>query len=280
MEYDDRERLDYDGHELQLYRWRADGIRDRLLVISHGLGENATRYAHVAEHFAAAAYEVVGFDHQGHGASSGARGRVRSIDSLVGETAAVLNAVDGPQYRHRVLWAHSMGGVLALAALREASFAERLSAVVVTSPGLIPGDPPNPLVKAAAGVLAKALPDVAIPNGLDLGDLSHDPAVAERYRADPLNHDRLSFRLSQVFLALPQNLLDAPTAPPDTPLLLMHGDADGICDVSGSRRYVDVNPGAPIVYREWPGLYHELHNEPQWREVLDVAQAFLNQRLR
>lgn len=279
MQYDDRERLDYDGYALQLYRWRTDPIRDRLLIISHGLGENATRYAHVAEYFVGEGFEVIGFDHQGHGASTGERGRIRSLASLIGETAAVLNAVDGPQYRHRVLWAHSMGGTVALAALRDASFAERLSAAVVTSPGLLTADRPNAVVRAVAGVLAKALPDLAIPNGLDLADLSHDPAVAARYTADPLNHDRLSFRLSQAFLALPRELLGAATAP-DTPLLLIHGDADGICDVEGSRRYARLNAEAPVTYREWPGGYHELHNEPYWREVLDVARDFLRDRLR
>ena len=280
MVHSSQQRLAYDGYQLQVYHWQTDPIRDRLLLISHGLGENALRYGHVAAYFAEAGYHVVAFDHQGHGASGGARGRVRSVSSIVGETAAVLNAVDGPQYRHRVLWAHSMGGVLALEALRNESFADRLSAAIVTSPGLIPGSHPGSVLRAAAGVLAKALPDVAIANGLELGDLSRDPTVAERYAADPLNHDRLSFRLGQVFLSLPQNLLEAPTAPEHTPMLLMHGDADGICDVTGSRRYVAANPDAPIVYREWPGYYHELHNEPEWREVLDVARAFLEERLR
>ena len=279
MEHTDQERVDQDGVQLQVYRWRADAIRDRLLLISHGLGEHARRYGHVAAYFVERGYEVVAFDHQGHGASSGRRGRIASVDSLVAETATVLNAVDGPQYRHRVLWGHSMGGLLALSALRDASFAERLSAAVVTSPNLRIVNPPNAAVRVAAGAMAKLLPDVAISNGLDAGDLSHDEAVVHAYRADRLNHDRLSFRLADALLSLPAPVL-APGGASETPLLLMHGNADGICDVNGSRAFVDAHPGAPVVYREWPGLFHELHNEPSYRTVLDTANNFLDERLR
>ena len=279
MQHTHQERLSHDGVQLQVYRWRADDIRDRLLLISHGIGEHARRYAHVAEYFVERGYEVVAFDHQGHGASGGARGRVVSVESLTAETAAVLNAVDGPQYRHRVLWAHSMGGLLALSALRDASFAERLSAVVVTSPSLRLTDPPNSLVRSAARALASALPNAAVGNGLDADDLSHDANVVTAYREDHLNHDRLSFRLANALLSLPAALL-RPGAAIETPLLLMHGAQDNICAVEGSRAYVAANPDAPLVYREWPGLKHELHNEPQWRDVLEVADNFLQARLR
>ena len=279
MEHTDQERLGHDGIQLQIFRWRPDAIRDKLLLISHGLGEHARRYKHVAAYFTARGYEVVAFDHQGHGASGGKRGRIVSKESLVGETAAVLNAVDGPQYRHRVLWGHSMGGLLALSALRDASFAERLSAAVVTSPSVRTVNPPNALTRAAAGLLAKVTPNAVMPNGLDAQALSHDQRVVDAYLADPLNHDRLSFRLADAFLSLPDALL-APGGASDTPLLLMHGSADDICDVNGSRAYVDAHPGAPIVYREWPGLLHELHNEPNHPEVLDTANNFLNERLR
>ena len=279
MQHTDQERLGHGDVQLQVFRWRPDAPRDRLLLLSHGLGEHARRYGHVAEYFTARGYEVVAFDHQGHGASGGKRGRIVSKESLVGETAAVLNAVDGPQYRHRVLWGHSMGGLLALSALREASFAERLSAAVVTSPSIRTVDPPNALTRVAAGLMASVAPNAAMPNGLDAQDLSHDQRVVDAYVSDPLNHDRLSFRLADAFLSLPEALL-APGGASDTPLLLMHGSADDICDVNGSRAYVDAHPGAPIVYREWPGLFHELHNEPKHLQIFEVANDFLEERLR
>ena len=279
MVHTSQERLPHDGLQLQLYRWRQDAIREKLLILSHGLGENALRYGHLAAYFAAEGYDVVAFDHQGHGASAGRRGRVKSVPSLIAETEAVLNAVDAPQYRHRVLWAHSMGGLLALEALREPSFADRLSAAVITSPSLALKDGPGAILRQLSWLAARVAPDLAIPNGLDPRHLSRDPEVARAYAADPLNHDRLSLRLGSAFLTLPVDLLAGAHAP-DIPLLLMHGDADDICDVTGARAYVAANPDAPIVYREWPGHYHELHNEPDYARVLDVARNFLDERLR
>lgn len=273
-------RLTHDGVELQVYHWRPDPIRDKLLLLSHGLGEHALRYDHVAEYFAGRGYDVVAFDHQGHGASGGERGCIVSIESIVGETATVLSATDAPQYRHRVLWGQSMGGLLALAALREASFAERLSAAIVTSPALALGTAPNIALRAISKGLAHLLPRLTIDNGLDAADLSHDPTVGERYLADPRNHSRVSLLLGRLFLSLPETLLEAPTAPAHTPLLLMQGSEDAICDVSGARDYAALNAAAPVTYREWPRLWHELHHEPNWGEVLSAAADFLDGQLR
>ncbi len=273
-----QETLAYDGLELRLYKFFPAPTEDRLLLISHGLGEYALRYEHVAEVFAAGGYDVVAFDHQGHGLSNGSRGTIRSQASLIGETAAVLAAVDHPHYRHRVLYAHSMGALLGLAALRDRSFAMKLSAAIISAPALALGFEPPQVLVALAGVAARLAPSLTKSNGLDLAALSKDASVAERYLADPLNHDRLSMRLAHTMLELPKELLAEPQDL-GLPVLILHGDADQICAVSGSRTYAALNTSSGVVLREWPGGFHEMHHEPERDEVLAFAKTFLDQNL-
>ncbi len=272
-----RESLPYDGLTLQLYKF-VHPRHDRLLIISHGLGENGLRFTHVAEYFYGAGYDVVAFDHQGHGRSTGARGTIVSAASLVAETAAVLAAVNQPRYVHRVLFGHSMGGLLGLAALREPSFAMQLSAAIISAPALALGFEPPKLLVALAGVAARVAPNLTKSNDLDLTALSRDPTVAERYSADPINHDRLSMRLAHLFLELPKRLLAEPHDI-EIPLLLTHGDADRICAVSGSRAYAELHVGGEVTLKEWPGGYHEMHHEPEQSEVLAYYKTFLDEHL-
>ncbi len=272
-----RRKLAYDGVELQLYEYSGEG-RDRLMLISHGLGENGLRFAHVAAFFNAAGYDVVAFDHQGHGRSTGGRGTIRSTESLVGETAAVLAAVNSPRYRHRVLYAHSMGGLLGLAALRDRSFAIQLSAAIISAPPLaLAFEPPRVLV-AVAGLAARLVPNLTKDNGLDVNAISRDPAVVAAYLDDPTNHRRMSMRLANLFLELPKQLL-AEAHDAGLPILLIHGDADRICAVEGSRTYAALNASSGVVLREWPGGFHEMHHEPEQDEVLAFAKTFLDEHL-
>ena len=267
--------VDYHGLQLATHFWKASTPTLKLLLINHGLSEHGARYHTVAQYFCEAGYDVVSWDHQGHGESDGARGTIRSLDDLVGESRAVLAAFNSPRYRHRVTWGQSMGALLTLASLRDVAFQQQLSAVLVTAPALaLAFEPPALLVKLA-GVASRLLPNLTKDNGLELAALSRIPSVITAYEADPLVQRRLSMRLAHAFLALPKELLAAPTDL-RTPLLLMHGDADRICDVQGSRDYVALNSGADVTLKEWPGAYHELHNEPERGEVLAFAKTFFD----
>ena len=71
--------------------WTSDTPPRAVVVLSHGLGEYARRYDHVAQRFANAGLVTYALDHRGHGRSGGKRVLVRDIseytadfDTLVG----------------------------------------------------------------------------------------------------------------------------------------------------------------------------------------------------
>ncbi|HEY9239984.1 MAG TPA: alpha/beta fold hydrolase, partial [Burkholderiaceae bacterium] len=54
-----------DGLALQTREWPCADARGTVLIV-HGLGEHAGRYAHVATHLVRSGFRVVGYDHRGH----------------------------------------------------------------------------------------------------------------------------------------------------------------------------------------------------------------------
>lgn len=271
-------RTDHLRHALHTYHYRATGAPlGRVLLIQHGLSEHAGRYAHVARAFAAEGYEVFLWDHQGHGRSSGKRGTITGWPAFTAE----VNSVRAEAERrlgtaHEVcLWGHSMGALALLYYLRHNPAAAGVRAAVATAPPLRLSFSPSPAIVRVAGLLAAVAPDLTKANEIDPRTLSRDPAVVSLYLVDPLVHDRVSMRLGASLLAEADALLRGAVELP-CPLLLMHGDADGVCHVDGSRAFAArATAGAPVTFRVWPGLYHELHNEPEQREVLALARDFL-----
>ncbi|SIL86011.1 Possible lysophospholipase [Mycobacteroides abscessus subsp. abscessus] len=61
--------------------WTPEGTPRAAVVLSHGFGEHARRYDHVAQRFNDAGYLVYALDHRGHGRSGGKRVYLRTSPS-------------------------------------------------------------------------------------------------------------------------------------------------------------------------------------------------------
>jgi alpha-beta hydrolase superfamily lysophospholipase len=93
----------------------------------------------------------------------------------------------------------------------------------------------------------------------------------------PLVHDRLTARLGWAFLEAGEWAL-AQAGGLSTPLLLMHGTGDAITSHQASVEFAR-RAGDACTLRLWEGLFHELHNEPQWRDVVAEIIAWMEERL-
>src|ERR1700742_3275025 len=70
--------------------WTPDSDPRAVVVLSHGLGEYARRYDHVAARFEKAGLVTYALDHRGHGRSGGKRMLVRDISEYTGEFATLV----------------------------------------------------------------------------------------------------------------------------------------------------------------------------------------------
>ncbi|CAB5706116.1 Phospholipase ytpA [Delftia tsuruhatensis] len=248
-----------DGAELALRDWPVAGGPARATVLLvHGLGEHIGRYAALAQRLNAWGYAVRGYDHYGHGRSAGPRGGLTGDSRLLDDLACVVDATRAqqPAGLPLVLLGHSLGGLVA--ALFVARALRPVDALVLSSPAFDIGL--SPLQRLLVGTLPRLLPDLRVSNGLQIPYLSHDAAVCDAYRADPLCHDRICARLAR-FLAQGGPQVLALAGRWSVPGLLLWAGDDRLVAPAGSRAFADRAPPAVLQAQCFDGAYHELFNE-------------------
>jgi alpha-beta hydrolase superfamily lysophospholipase len=259
-----------DGVALLTRHWPAADPWGAILIV-HGLGEHSGRYEHVGELFAAAGLDAYAYDHRGNGGSDGRRGDIdrwsRYHDDLAERLAAVRENAGG---RPVIVYAHSMGGLIAAGYLL--SDRPRPDLTVLSAPGL--DSTLAAWKKALAPILARIVPTLSVPNGVPVETLSRDPEVGRRLLADPLNVRTSTTRFGAEAVA-EQARVRAAARSIGGPTLVLHGLDDGLVPPAASEAF----EGAPGVERRtYPGLRHELHNEPEGPAVLDSVVAWLRER--
>jgi alpha-beta hydrolase superfamily lysophospholipase len=258
-----------DGQALMLHDWPAPpGEQRAQVLLVHGLGEHAGRYAQLACELHEWGFAVRAYDQRGHGLSDGPRGGLTHDTALLDDLAAVIDATRSMQLRlgqqgvPLILIGHSLGG---LVASRFVSLQLRpVEALVMSSPALDPGL--SALQKFLVATLPTIAPNLRVNNGLDPRYLSHDPAVVAAYRADPLVHPKISARLAR-FIAMAGPATVAAAAHWCVPTLLLYAGADHLVNPAGSRAFAAVAGASPQVppgilsAQAFELLYHEIFNE-------------------
>ena len=271
-----------DGLALHLRVWPAGNPRRGLVVLVHGLGEHIDRYDHVAKRLNGIGFDVVGYDHRGHGRSPGQRGGMPADDSLCADLGRVLYAAREAFPGPTVLVGHSLGGLIAGRFVAEglqprpAAWWRPVDALVMSSPALDPGT--NAVQKLLLAVVAPMLPNLAVSNGLKVDWVSRSPEIIKAYAGDTLVHDRITGRLG-LFVARQGPAVIAAAPRWTTPTLLMWAGADRCVAPGGSAAFAAAAPRDVVTVREWPGLYHEIFNEPEQDAVLAAMGDWLGARV-
>lgn len=272
-----------DGLPLHVHAWPTAAPGHGTVLIVHGLGEHVGRYAHVAAHLDARGWNVVGYDHRGHGRSGGAKGRLAQDDDLLRDLAVVIDSIRATQPGTLVVLGHSLGGLIAARFVAEglaaapAPWWRRIDALVLSSPAIDPGM--SRAQKLLLAISAPVLPDLAVNNGLKPAWISRDPAVVQAYRDDPLVHDRVTPRLVRFLVEGGRRVLEQ--APHwAVPTLLIYAGSDRCVSPRGSAAFAAAAPRQVATVREFPALYHEIFNEPERHEVFAVLDAWLVQQER
>jgi alpha-beta hydrolase superfamily lysophospholipase len=173
-----------------------------------------------------------------------------------------------------------MGGLLAARFVAEAlqpqpaPWSCPVEALVLSSPALDPG------MSAFQRFLLRLgawMPDRALSNGLKPAWISRDPQVVQAYRQDALVHDRVTPRLVQAIVD--DGVLVRERAPVwRTPTLLLYAGADRCVAPAGSAAFAQAAPPSVVHTRCYPGLYHEIFNEPEREQVLSELLRWLAAR--
>jgi acylglycerol lipase len=263
------------GIELYWQAWLPEAEPRALVVIAHGASEHSSRYAHVAERLVAAGYGVYAIDHRGHGRSQGKRAQLDRLDHVVADLRAFVDLAagrhpDAPVY----LLGHSMGGGISIAyAVRHQ---ETLAGLVLSGPVADP-DAAGAVTRALSRVVSAIAPDLGV-YSVDAALVSRDPEVVRSYEDDPLvHHDKLPARtVSELSSAVQRFPAEVPGL--RLPLLVMHGSADQLVPPAGSRMVYERAGSEDKTLEIWEGLHHEILNEPEQEQVIDLVVGWLGER--
>jgi len=263
--------------ELYYQRWRPERDPRAVLAIVHGFGEHSSRYPNVVNYYVPSGYAVYGFDHRGHGRSPGKRGHINEWSEFRDDVRAFVQLV-AMQEPNRPLFmlGHSLGGLIALEyVLRDPT---GLRGVIASSPLLVQAGL-SPVVVTMGKILSRVAPSTAIKTGLDASTISRDPAVVKAYQEDPLVHSYGTPRLSTE-IAAAQKWTNAHAGELKLPLLLIVGSEDKLVPPEGGRRFFDAVTFADKQKLDYPGAYHETHNDIIAPQVMADVERWLEAHLK
>ncbi|WP_147805169.1 alpha/beta hydrolase [Alkalicoccus halolimnae] len=261
-----------------MWKWEAAGKPKATVVIVHGAGEYHARYEWVIEEMRHMNFHVFMGDLPGQGTTEGARGHVDSFKEYVHKVREWLNEA-GEEKLPLILFGHSMGGLISVTTLQHLHAEELPDMVVLSSPcfGLVNVQPW--IKRSSARVLNRVAPRTMFPNGLEPGTGTRDPFMRTRDAEDPLLVKRVSARWYNELTTHMYRAHKQIKRTPNIPFYVMQGGEDKIVDKYAVKAWFNALDVDEKAYKEWPGLYHEVLNEPEREQVLAHMAGFITTQL-
>ncbi|MFY2790069.1 alpha/beta hydrolase [Rhodococcus sp. KRD162] len=266
-----------DGTRIVYDVWTPEGTLTGVVVLAHGLAEHAGRYRHVVDKLGSLGLVVYAPDHRGHGRSSGKRVAVKKWSDFTDDlhTLFGIAAREHPNSRTFLL-GHSMGGAIALSYALDHQV--DLDGLMLSGPAVVPSIGQPKALVAVGKILGRFVPSAPVLK-LDPNLVSRDRDVVEAYVADPLGyHGSVSAGLAAALLGAGDSF---PARLPSLtiPILLQHGTADRLADVSGSELIAELAGSEDLTLKTYDGLFHEVFNEPEKDRVLGDLVDWLRPRV-
>ena len=265
------------------YAWPiADPIK--VVCIVHGLGEYAGRYDRVAGKFNKAGIAVVSMDQRGHGESIGPYGHCAPRAEVLRDISEML-LYARKQYPNKdiILYGHSLGGNLTLDYRSRGEFNDMPAKYLISAPWVRLAKPISGALFTVVKIMSKIAPTMAIGSDID-ESLLGNPEMALPYNDNPMVHNKISFGCAfdsfGIGKALEDGTIEDNGKADSIPTMLMHGTADGICSIEGTRKVYEnlKRKGAKVQMIEWPDFLHEIHNGnavSKGDEVIDSMIQFI-----
>jgi len=271
--------------KLQLFyqHWLPESTMIAQIFLIHGFSEHSGRYSQWARKFVDHNIGVFAIDLRGHGKSDGQRGHTPSFRHMLNDIERFITRFRSDQEIPGILYGQSLGGNLVLNYILNNN-TRLLNGIISTSPWLSLVTEPKTIIALGARIIRKIAPKFSRNAGLAINLLSHDPAVAEAYATDQLNHSRITPNLFFGTKHAAKKIFKH-YAHFSLPILLMHGSGDKVTSFNASEKLARKaqENGAELTFIPWENLFHELHNEYDndriFQSILDWMQTKLDVNL-
>lgn len=269
----------FDGIKLSGYIWEPKETSKAVINLVHGFGEYSERYDYWAKQFNEKGFVVHAIDYRGHGRSDGRRGHINQFDDFINDIDVLVKESkklypDLPQF----IYGHSLGGNIVTNYIlkRENNF----KGVIISSPWYKLSFDPSALMLFFARIMNRIYPKFTQNSNLDVKSLTHDKKIVEAYVADPLVHEKISAKMFYEIYNAGHWVLEN-TDKISFPVLVQHGNDDKITSYKASKEFAEKanKINKDITYKEWDGMYHELHNEIEKDKVFEFVARWIEKKL-
>jgi alpha-beta hydrolase superfamily lysophospholipase len=242
-----------DGLALHTVNWLPQGEPKAVVVIVHGVSEHSGRK------------------------SEGESVYFKSFDLPINDLKHYVDQIMAANPGKKIfLYGHSMGSLISTMFVLKhqdllAGFISSGSPLGLDTTATAP-------LRFIGSILAKIAPKLHfLP--MDVNTVCANPETVKAYTEDPLvNHDRL--RTSVAFGIMTNGIAARKrTGEIKIPLLMVHGSDDTLTPLAGSRMLNEQAGSADKTLKVYPGMYHEVHNEKDWKTVLNDIVTWLDKHL-
>ena len=265
------------GRSIYFQCWEPAAEPRAVILLAHGAGEHSARYQPLAQFFAGHSYILAALDLTGHGNSEGVPGHVDCFEDYL-KDLGIFHRQIAARFAGVpiILLGHSMGGLIGCNYLlrHQSEFA----GAVLSGPAIKTDLEPGFVQMVLLRLLALMIPQLGMLK-LNAEGVSRDPDVVREYLADPLVFQgKMSARMLRELFAGMHAVQDS-AASIALPILILHGGADSMTSPDGSRFLYEHIGSSDKTLNIYPGLYHEIFNEPERAVVLENVLTWCDTRL-
>jgi len=251
-----------DGLTLLEQWWLPESGTKAAIIIVHGYAEHSSRYTQVAGALTQNGYAVYSFDLRGHGRSEGERVFKGIFDKHFLDIEDVLADVRKKEGDRKIfLLGHSLGGTIA--ALFAINKRPDVAGLILSAPYL--KFPANvwPLRFKFVRFISSILPGFPVTEKVNGRFISDDPQLIDNYEADHLIYHRPIQAQEALEIMRAVQTLQARMKELTLPFFILQGTLDKLVNLDGSRELYSQAASQDKTLKIYPGLYHELLNDPR-----------------
>jgi alpha-beta hydrolase superfamily lysophospholipase/SAM-dependent methyltransferase len=267
----------WDGAELFYRAWIPPEPTEKALLLFHRGHEHSGRWTEFVEMLGLDDVAIFAWDARGHGRSAGDRGAAENFGMMVKDVDAFVRHISehhGFALENMIVLAHSVGAVSVSAWVHD--YAPPIRALILATPAFrvrlyVPFAIPSLRLKQ------KFVGPGYVKSYVKAKMLTHDPAQAALYAADPLIFRQIAVNvLIGLHDAGTRLLADAGAI--NVPTLMLSAGRDWVVSLKAQRQFFNGLSSAEKRMHVFPAAFHALFHERERAQVADRVRDFVRER--
>src|SRR4051812_32328274 len=267
----------WDGAQLFYRAWIPERQTEKALLLFHRGHEHSGRWSEFVETLGLTDVAIFAWDARGHGRSVGERGAADNFGTLVKDVDAFVRHVrdqHGFALENMIVLGHSVGAVTMSAWVHD--YAPPIRAMILATPAFrvrlyVPFAIPSLRLKQ------KFIGPGHVKSYVKAKMLTHNPAQAAQYDADPLIFRQIAVNVLIALHDAGTRLL-ADAGAIHVPTLMLSAGRDWVVSVKVQREFFNGLSSPVKRMHVFPAAYHALFHERERAQVIDRVRDFVREQ--